>query len=75
MGLIFKELSLNENMDLTTFIELCKRYSSTIGLTKEEHNLVTKVSKGTGRCSYVFYEQCGIIVEGINDLISESLPC
>jgi len=49
---------------------LCKKYASTVTLTEEEHNLVTVMVKNTGRPNYEFYSSCGIIIEGLENLIT-----
>ena len=69
MGYIMDALVLNSNMLVEDFITLCKKYASTITLTEEEHNLVTLRAKNTGKPNYEFYESCGIIVEGLDELI------
>ena len=69
MGFIMDELSLNPSMSVNDFILLCKKYASTIFLTEEEHDLVTVRAKGTGKCNYEFYSQCGIIVEGLENIL------
>jgi hypothetical protein len=48
---------------------LCKKYASTVTLTEEEHKLVTLKAKNTGRPNYEFYESCGIIVEGLENVL------
>ena len=69
MGYIMDELVNNPNMSVDDFIVLCKKYASTVNLTKEEHNLVTIMAKNTGRPNYEFYESCGIIVEGLDSIL------
>ena len=69
MGYIMDELVNNPNMSVDDFIVLCKKYASTVNLTKEEHNLVTLMAKNTGRPNYEFYESCGIIVEGLDSIL------
>lgn len=69
MGYIMDELVNNPNMSVDDFIVLCKKYASTVNLTKEEHNLVTLMAKNTGRPSYEFYSSCGIIVEGLENIL------
>jgi len=71
MGFIMRELSLYPNITLDEFIGLCKKYASTVNLTEQEHKLVTQMAKKTGKPNYVFYTKCGIIVEGIDELISD----
>ena len=69
MGFIMDALVLNPNMSVDDFIVLCKKYASTVTLTEEEHNLVTVKAKNTGRPNYEFYSSCGIIVEGIENIL------
>lgn len=71
MGFIMRVLSLNPNITLDEFIDLCKKYASTVNLTEQEHKLVTQKAKKTGKPNYEFYESCGIVVEGIDELISK----
>jgi hypothetical protein len=71
MGFIMRELSLNPNISLDEFIDLCKKYASTVNLTEQEHKLVTQTAKKTGKPNYVFYSKCGIVVEGLDELISK----
>lgn len=69
MGYIMDELVSNPNITLNQFISLCKKYSSTVNLTKEEHDMVTLMAKNTGKCNYEFYSSCNIIIEGIDKVI------
>ena len=69
MGYIMEELSKNPNISLDEFICLCKKYSSTVNLTKEEHDVVTSMAKNTGKCNYEFYISCGIVIEGIENFL------
>jgi hypothetical protein len=69
MGFIMDVLSENPNMPVDEFIDLCKKYASTVNLTQEEHNLVTSMAKNTGKPNYEFYSSCGIIIEGLDELI------
>jgi len=69
MGFIMDALVLNPNMSVDDFIVLCKKYASTVNLTQEEHNLVTSMAKNTGKPNYEFYSSCGIIIEGLDELI------
>jgi hypothetical protein len=66
MGYIMDELSNNP-----TIVLLCKKYASTISLTEQEHSLVTVRAKNTGKCNYEFYSECGIIIEGLDELVGE----
>lgn len=70
MKIIMDKLSDNSNMSLNDFIILCKKYSSTINLTKEEHQAVTSLVKNTKSYNYELYSKCGIIVEGLDELIT-----
>jgi len=69
MGYIMNKLSEQPNISLEEFIILCKKYASTINLTEKEHKLVTQMAKKTGKPNYEFYETCGIIVEGLEDIL------
>jgi hypothetical protein len=69
MVFIMDVLSENPNMPVDEFIDLCKKYASTVNLTQEEHNLVTSMAKNTGKPNYEFYFSCGIIIEGLDELI------
>ena len=71
MGYIMEKLNSDPNITLDDFIDLCKRYGSTIYLTKEEHKKITSVAKNTGKSNYEFYEECGVVVEGIDELINK----
>lgn len=63
---IFYELELNPEMDLNTFINLLKRYSSTVELTKEEHNKITGISRTRDVLNYQLYSELGIEIEGLD---------
>ena len=67
--IIFGELDKNPDMDVETFINLIKKYVSTILLTKDEHKRITLLTKGTGVMNYVMYEQAGIEVPGLEEYI------
>jgi hypothetical protein len=69
MGFIMDELVKNPNMTLDDFILLCKKYASTVTITEEEHNLITVTAKNTGRPNHEFYSSCGIIIEGLEDIL------
>ncbi len=64
-----EELSNNPEMSLTDFVSLCKKYASTVSLTETEHSLITIRAKNTGRCNYEFYSECGIVIEGLEDIV------
>jgi hypothetical protein len=69
MGYIMESISNNPNMSVDKFVLLCKKYASTVSLTEKEHSLVTIRAKNTGRCNYEFYSECGIIIEGLEDIV------
>jgi hypothetical protein len=69
MGIIMEKLSENPSMSLDEFISILKKYSSTIYLTDIEHTKVNVMSKNTGKCGYEFYSECGIVVDGLDDVI------
>jgi hypothetical protein len=64
---IFNELEKDENMSLDRFTEICKDLCSVVILTKEEHKLATNMSRGTNRPGYLFYEKCGIEINGFDE--------
>jgi|688.fasta_scaffold01096_58 hypothetical protein len=69
MGYIMEELSNNPEISLNDFVLLCKKYASTVSLSEDEHSLITIRAKNTGKCNYEFYSECGIIIEGMDDLV------
>lgn len=67
---VFIELEKNPNMTLESFINIVKKYSSTVKLTKEEHNKVTSFAKKNPTyLNYETYLACGIKVDGLSDII------
>ena len=67
---VFSELEKNPNMDLFTFVNIVKKYSSTIKLSKEEHAKVTSFAKkNSSYLNYETYLACGIKVDGLSDII------
>lgn len=67
---IFSDLEKDPNMDLNTFINIVKKYSSTVKLTKEEHSVVTKFAKKNPTyLNYETYVACGINIDGLSDII------
>jgi len=69
MGYIMESIINNPNMNVDEFVLLCKKYASTVSLTEKEHSLITIRAKNTGRCNYEFYSECGIIIEGLEDIV------
>jgi hypothetical protein len=52
------------------FINIVKKYSSTVKLSKEEHSKVTSFAKKNPTyLNYETYLACGIKVEGLSDII------
>ena len=67
---IFSELEKDPDMDLISFINMVKKYSSTVKLSKEEHSKVTKFAKkNPNYLNYETYLACGINIEGLSDII------
>jgi hypothetical protein len=67
---VFMELENNPNMSLDVFINIVKKYSSTVKLSKEEHLKVTSFAKKNPTyLNYETYLACGIKVEGLSDII------
>ena len=68
--IIFQKLEDNPDMELKEFTSLLKKYCSTVSLTKDEHTMVTKISRQENDMfNWEIYEKCGIVVEGMDDLI------
>ena len=67
---VFTELDKDPEMSLETFINIVKKYSSTVKLSKEEHAKVTSFAKKNPTyLNYETYLACGIKVEGLSDII------
>ena len=67
---VFAELDRDPKMSLESFINLVKKYSSTVKLSKEEHSKVTSFAKKNPTyLNYETYLACGIKVEGLSDII------
>jgi hypothetical protein len=67
---VFSEIEKNPNMGVETFINIVKKYSSTVKLTKEEHLKVTLFSKKNPTyLNYETYVACGIKVNGLSEII------
>jgi len=69
MGYVMDEICANPEMDVDVFVSLIKKYGGTIVLSSSEHTKVTTMARNTGRCNYVFYNDCKIIVDGLEDYI------
>jgi hypothetical protein len=70
MKILFNQLLDNPNMDVNEFIIFMKQYSSTVGITKEEHMRVTTIAKGRDEYNFDLYGDCGIVVEGLNHFVN-----
>jgi len=69
MKILFEKLSKDNNMTLDEFIVFLVEYGSTVAITKEEHQVVTIRAKNTTDLNYELYEQCGIVIEGLDKMI------
>ncbi len=69
MKILFDKLSKNKDMTLDEFIVFLVEYGSTVAITKEEHQVVTTRAKNTTKLNYELYEQCGIVIEGLDKMI------
>ena len=69
MKILFVKLSEDRGMTLDEVIVFLVDYGSTVAITKEEHQVVTMRAKNTTDLNYELYEQCGIIIEGLDKMI------
>ena len=70
MRFIFSELDKDETMKSSKFIQLLKKYCSTVKLSKEEHTKVTVVAKQNPTyLNYETYLACDIQIDGLSDLM------
>jgi hypothetical protein len=68
MRFIFSELDKDEDMSVDRFIELLKKYCSTVVLSKDEHSMVTVIgNKNPTYLNYESYLACKIQVDGLSD--------
>jgi hypothetical protein len=68
MRFIFSELDKDEEMNVDRFIELLRKYCSTVVLSKDEHNMVTAIAKKNPTyLNYETYLACRIQVDGLSD--------
>jgi hypothetical protein len=72
MEIIFKELNDNPDMNVDEFIELLRKYSSTVQLTEEEHKKITLYTRNTDIMNYTAYGDVGIIVKGLKEIINST---
>ena len=73
MKYIFDYIVSHPDIGYDEFESLLIKYTSTVRLTREEHDRVTKLAKGTDKFNFDLYEQCGIIVEGLSHFIPADL--
>lgn len=71
-SIIFSELDKNPKMNLNTFIKLVKKYGSTVRITKNEHKLISGVTKNTKILNYTMYDKLGIELEGFDKYLIEN---
>lgn len=65
---VFRELSKNPNMSLTSFIAIVKKYCSTVTLTKEEHRRVTTYGrKHRDMTNVKIYKKLKIKIQGLGE--------
>jgi hypothetical protein len=70
MRFIFSELDRDENMELSKFILILKKYCSTVKLSKDEHSKVTVVAKQNPTyLNYESYLACKIKIDGLSNLM------
>jgi hypothetical protein len=70
MRFIFSELDKDENMEVSKFIQILKKYCSTVKLSKDEHSKVTVVAKRNPTyLNYESYLACKIQIDGLSDLM------
>jgi len=70
MRFIFSELDKDENTNVDRFIELLKKYCSTVVLSKDEHSIVTAFAKKNSTyLNYEIYLACKIQVDGLSDFM------
>ena len=70
MRFIFSELDKDENMEVSKFIWILKKYCSTVKLSKNEHSRVTVVAKQNPTyLNYESYLACKIQIDGLSNLM------
>lgn len=71
MKIVFHKLDEKPDMNVEEFTNLIIAYSSTITLTKEEHNKVTTFAKNNDMLNYQAYNLLGIEVVGLSEFMIE----
>jgi hypothetical protein len=72
MEIIFNNLNENPDMDVEGFIDILRIYSSTVLLSEKEHRDITVYTKNKGVMNYMVYDEIGIRVEGLSDIIDST---
>ena len=67
MKLIMESLVNNPNMNLDEFVEIIRKYSSTVKITKDEHTLVSQKTKNKELYNFKVYDELGIVIENIGE--------
>lgn len=71
MKIVFHKLDENPDMSVEEFTNLIIAYSSTVTLTKDEHNTVTTFAKNNDMLNYQAYNVLGIEVVGLSEFMIE----
>lgn len=70
MRFIFSELDKDDDMEVSKFIQILRKYCSTVKLSKDEHSKVTVVAKQNPTyLNYESYLACNIKIDGLSDLM------
>ena len=72
MEIIFRELDSNPDMSVDYFIDILRIYSSTVLLSEKEHRDITVYTKNKGVMNYMVYDEIGIRVKGLSDIIDST---
>jgi hypothetical protein len=67
---IFSKLEKNPNMTIEEFIEILKKYGTTITLTESEHNRLPKGTKGFYEKTCEDYENIGVNIIGLKECMA-----
>ena len=69
MVFLFEQLNETPDMSVLVFIDFMKKYSSTVGITKDEHMRVTTLAKNKDEFNFSLYNECNIIIDGIDKFV------
>jgi len=72
MEIIFRELDSNPDMSVDYFIDILRIYSSTVLLSEKEHRDITVYTKNKGVMNYMVYDEIGIKIKGLSDIIDST---